>query len=318
MLIGTARLALHRLGGLAVVRAFNRKRLRVLMFHEFRAETRPRMEQLCTHIARNFEPVSLTQVAGALNGGTPLPSNALAVTVDDGYRNFLEHGHPVFRKHRIPTTVYSVSGFANGELWLWTDHVAFAVEHNQSPSLTMDGKTFDLSSAEKKKYAVEQLWEYLKGVSNAHRLECLRQIAAGSQIPLPEAPPKGRESLSWEEMRTLAREEVEIGCHTYSHPILSRVENRSELEREIAGAKQFMESKLGFAVNHFCYPNGRPADIGQAAEECVRKAGFVSSATCTYSLNGPAADPLKLARVPLDDGMDPIYSQELLAGLHLS
>ena len=71
--------------------------------------------------------------------------------------------------------------------------------------------------------------------------------------------------MSWDELRAAASEGVEIGCHTETHPILSRLSNRLELEREIRGAKEHLEECLGFDVRHFCYPNGHPIDIGEAA-----------------------------------------------------
>lgn len=44
----------------------------------------------------------------------PETPGALALTFDDGYRNFLEHGLPVLEKHRFPATVFVVSGRCGG------------------------------------------------------------------------------------------------------------------------------------------------------------------------------------------------------------
>jgi len=112
------------MGGLPVLRWRNQNSFGIPMFHSFSEADRPNVEALCSHIAHYFEPVTLS----AIVGDTKLPKNPITVTIDDGYRNFLRHGHPIFRRHRIPTTIYAVSGFADQRLWFWPDQVAFAMK----------------------------------------------------------------------------------------------------------------------------------------------------------------------------------------------
>src|ERR1700681_1119122 len=120
-----ARGVLHQMGGVAALRFLQRDKFRVLMFHEFDEVSGASLEPICEYIARHFEPVSLSTITGAIGGEALLPSNAVTVTVDDGYRNFLTNGHPLFKRHGIPTTLFAVAGFADGRLWLWTDQMAF-------------------------------------------------------------------------------------------------------------------------------------------------------------------------------------------------
>ena len=123
--------------------------------------------------------------------------------------------------------------------------------------------------------------------------------------------------MNWDELRAVASEGMEIGCHTETHPILSRLSNRLELVSEIRGAKERMEDRLGFNVRHFCYPNGRTMDVGEAAIRCVREAGFVSAVSCTFGLNTIEADRFQIHRIPFDCNFDLHYCEELLAGLHM-
>jgi len=132
-----ARAALHDLGGLAALRAFHRGEFGVLMFHSFtEAERANNMDAVCRHIAQHFEPVSRSTIVDAIEQGRELPDNAIAITVDDGYRNFLFDGHPVFRKHGIPTTVYPVAAFSAGRIWLWPDQIEFGIRHTVKQSIT--------------------------------------------------------------------------------------------------------------------------------------------------------------------------------------
>jgi peptidoglycan/xylan/chitin deacetylase (PgdA/CDA1 family) len=309
------------MGGLAALRLLRRDQFGVLMFHEFEEAYASSLERLCEHIGRHFEPVSLTAITSAIQGEESLPPNAVTVTVDDGYRNFLTSGHPIFKKHRIPTTIYAVASFADRRLWIWTDRLAFVLEKTGKKAVTVEiekGHALDLdvSSAAARSAGFFTLCEGLKLVPNPRRLEFLSAFAMLCDVEVPPQPPPDRESLSWEEMRDLAAEGVEIGCHTDSHPILSRVSDPAELASEIRGAKELMEARLKLKVDHFCYPNGREIDISAAAVACVQEAGFTSAVTCSYGLNTLKADRLRIRRLPVGGVTDFAYAAETLVGLH--
>lgn len=317
-----ARVALHKMGGLAVLRSWHRREFGVLMLHSFSEPDRANVEALCRHITRHFEPVSLSVISDALESRKELPDNAIAITVDDGYRNFLLHGHPIFRRNRIPTTLYPVAGFSDGQLWLWPDQIEFGLRHTRLTSLRAsigagEAVEYALRTPAEKTAAILHLTETLKNVANNERVGFLAEFGRLCGLEIPSDPPSGREPMSWEELRAVGSEGVEIGCHTETHPILSRLSDRSELEREIRGAKQHLEERLGFAVRHFCYPNGRAVDIGEAAIRCVREAGFVSAVTCSWGLNSSKTERFELRRTPFDGTIDLHYGKELMAGLHM-
>ncbi len=317
-----ARAALHKMGGLAVLRDWHRREFGVLMFHAFSESSRTDVEAVCAHITRHFEPVSLSVIMDALERRKDLPDNAITITVDDGYRNFLQYGHPIFRRNRIPATLYPVAGFSDGQLWLWPDQIEFGMRHSTRKSLRAmigEGEPLELAleTPEEKASAVLHLTETLKEVSNDQRVAFLAKFASLCGVEIPPGPPGGYEPMSWDELRSVASEGVEIGCHTETHPILSRLSDPLELEREIRGAKKHLEERLGFAVRHFCYPNGRVMDIGEAAIRSVRDAGFASAVTCVWGLNTIKAECFQIRRIPFSSTIDLHYSQELMAGLHM-
>jgi len=320
MLKDAARFLLER-GGLSLLRWVHRREFGILMFHSFSPSNRSNVETICSYLTRHFEPVSLSQVASASKRGDVLPANAITVTVDDGYRNFLEHGHPIFRRHRIPTTAYVVSGFADGRCWLWCDQVTFALEHTPKRSLEVElnGTIYQLQiiSAAQRIAAAETLVDALKNVPNDMRARFVTGLGTLCDVDVPCQAPAHCRAMTWDDLRAAAAEGVEIGCHTESHPILSRITNPEHLRREIWGSKELIEKHLRREVRHFCYPNGRDVDISDAAVDVVRQAGYVTATTTNFGLNTKSSDHIRLRRLPFDDDIPLHYAAELLVGLHV-
>jgi hypothetical protein len=67
----------------------------------------------------------------------------------------------------------------------------------------------------------------------------------------------------------------DIGCHSYSHPILTKLDEES-IFREIRYAKEALESIVGKEVKVFCYPKGI---YNKEIIEAVKKAGFIAART---------------------------------------
>jgi len=89
---------------------------------------------------------------------------------------------------------------------------------------------------------------------------------------------------------------MEIGGHTVTHPILSRV-SLGEAEREIAEGKEALESVIGAPVKLFAYPNGRPTeDFGPEHVALARKLGFEAAVTTSWGAARSTSDTFQLPR----------------------
>lgn len=65
-----------------------------------------------------------------------------------------------------------------------------------------------------------------------------------------------RSAMTIEQLKRVSEHPlVTIGCHSYTHPILTKVSD-ANLEQEIRGAKQRLEEITGREVTTFSYPNG--------------------------------------------------------------
>ncbi|MDX2167532.1 MAG: polysaccharide deacetylase family protein, partial [Deltaproteobacteria bacterium] len=102
--------------------------------------------------------------------------------------------------------------------------------------------------------------------------------------------------LDWDGVRALARGGVEIGAHTVTHPILSKV-SLACAERELLDAKARIEAQLDAPVHGFAYPNGRAGDFGDAHVALVRRSGYRYACTAERGANRSGADVFRLRRI---------------------
>lgn len=318
MLKQVARTALHSFGVLNAFRRFNRSGVRLLMYHHF--SDMPALERQCEHLRRFYNPVSLRDVAESWQTGETLPPNSVAITIDDGYRDFLTNGHPVFRSFDIPSTMYLVSDFLDGKLWLWWNMIEDALEQTRHKSLTFETQdganhTFAFATAGQRSAARQEICGLLKNLANEERLQLLARIIESLEVELPKQPPSKHAPLTWDEVRQLANDGVEFGAHTKTHPILSRVRDRQTLHDEIIIPKSRIEQELGQPVIHFCYPNGRREDFTEAAIEMIKAAGYQTGVTTERGINFKGEPPLLLKRLGTEPDTPLPYFSELLAGV---
>lgn len=69
---------------------------------------------------------------------------------------------------------------------------------------------------------------------------------------------------------------IEIGCHTVSHPMDMKLLTDQELEYEVKSAKEMIEVATDKPCTKFCYPRGR---YDERVRQMVISAGFESART---------------------------------------
>jgi peptidoglycan/xylan/chitin deacetylase (PgdA/CDA1 family) len=97
--------------------------LRVLMYHKVN-DLQPNSttvpiavfaEQMTLLGDLGYVPVTLAHVRDHYVHGTPLPSGAVLITFDDGYRDNLRNALPVLQEHGYPAVIFVPIGFLDGD-----------------------------------------------------------------------------------------------------------------------------------------------------------------------------------------------------------
>jgi peptidoglycan/xylan/chitin deacetylase (PgdA/CDA1 family) len=127
---------------------------------------------------------------------------------------------------------------------------------------------------------------------------------------------KGKECLSWGEVRDLQKLGISFGSHTVTHPQLHDCDMHS-IRQEVVDSKQTIEQKLGHAALSFSYPYAFPgadASFRGRLREQLRQAGYENGVCTTIGRPGPASDPFFLKRLPVNSDDDSQLFRAKLAG----
>jgi peptidoglycan/xylan/chitin deacetylase (PgdA/CDA1 family) len=309
-------------GALGAIRNRRRDRLRIFMYHRFDwvPGAADALARQCAHLRGAYAPVTLDAVADHLEAGRPFPPNAVAVTVDDGHADFERIALPVFLAHGIPVTLYLATDFVDGAAWLWFDRIEYALRRTRRPSFVdpLSGDALPLATRAERSAAFVAVVERAKAIPDAALRRLPADVAAALDVDLPAAAPAEYSAVSWETVRRMQGLGVEIGAHTRSHPILSRLPGRDALEEEIAGSSRRIEEMTGTPARHFCYPNGRDEDLTPETVDIVRGAGFRTAVTTVPGLADLGSDPLRLRRIGAGPEIPTGYFRRAAAGYRIS
>jgi peptidoglycan/xylan/chitin deacetylase (PgdA/CDA1 family) len=305
------RFGLHRAGGLALIRRLRGSGIRILNYHRF--PDAAAWERHCEHLRAHYHPISLREAAAALRGEARAAPGSVAITVDDGYRDFYTRAFPVLQRYGLPATVFLVTGFVDGLSWLWRDRVEYAVDRTPAASLDCELARAPLRTAAERRAASRRLIAALKTQPDAARRAFLVELPARLSVEIPPRPPAEYEPLRWEDIREMSRHGIEFGAHTLTHPILPRVESRDLLYREIAEPKLRIEAELGQPAEAFGYPNG---NWDQRCLDAVKQAGYRCAVTTRWGRNLHPASLFLLERTPAGFTWPDYFFQEVVAYGH--
>lgn len=122
---------------------------------------------------------------------------------------------------------------------------------------------------------------------------------------------KNSNSLTWEEIREMTKNNIEIGSHTLSHCNLLKYQENENYEtylnrirREIILSKEILGSKIGGKVKFFAYPYGVYSPV---IKDIVIQAGYEGILNANSMNNNLNADPLSLNR-QIISGQSPLNS----------
>src|SRR5262245_61150384 len=193
-------------------------------------------------------------------------------TFDDGYADNVQTAYPIFERHGAPFTVFVTTGFVDRLVPMWWSVLEHIIGENEELVLTVDGveRRWNTRHWSGKARAFAQVEDQFR-FHLRRKLTLIDAIAKRYGTAAIEAA--HRLPMTWEMANTLAAGGLaEIGCHSVSHPSLSRL-LPAEVEAEVAGARSTLEQRLDRPVRQFAYPYGDAGGSGAPLAQAVAAAG---------------------------------------------
>ncbi|WP_390593344.1 polysaccharide deacetylase family protein [Simiduia litorea] len=273
-----------------------RKNTKILMYHRVinnpfvPAVTPEEFDRHMGYLKRHFNVLPIRELLKAQASGE-VPNNAIAITFDDGHQDFYTHAWPILKKYNLPATLYVTTGFIDNQCWLWPDLLRHILLTTPAQHVVADGiNTLPLTEAK-----VLSTWNtiasYCLNLSSDERTQYISNLASQLNVDIAQKPSPLFCGVSWDNLREMASEGLDVGSHTVSHRILSNLSDE-ELTTELATSKQRIEDELGNNCTGICYPNGMLVDISPSVDALSLASGYRYGVVAF-----PAQDPANRMRV---------------------
>jgi peptidoglycan/xylan/chitin deacetylase (PgdA/CDA1 family) len=220
------------------------------------------------YVTRHFEVIPLSELLSCFEERRPIPQQSVVLTFDDGFRDNYEAALPLLEKHRVPATIFAVTGsLSRGDL-PWSQRLAYLCRHTEEAEIAAPwdhGSTLPLSSPSERRAAYSALKTRVGRMAREERERHLASLAGALRVAAPTD-----KMLTWDQARELVAAGVEIGAHTYSHALLAEMTD-AEAEWEMRTSRDDIRRELGIERPAFCFPAGSVTDT---LRKRARELGF--------------------------------------------
>ena len=255
--------------------------LRVLMFHRIAdphrtlwlnpalvSATPAAFERIAEFLAHEYHVASMGEAIDAVVRNRPLPDRSVLLTFDDAYRDFASHAWPTLKRYGLPATLFVPTAYAGTHAReFWWDQLYRALR--SAPVDRLDDTPIGpivFNTPDRLRRCMRRLQSYLKSIPHADAMNVVERLCEAVKCPTMPA----RSTLTWAELRTLAKDGVTLAPHTRTHPLLTRV-TAEEVREEIAASRDDLARETGQCSPVFAYPAGA---YNASVQRVLREEGF--------------------------------------------
>lgn len=291
-------------------RARGGDRLRILGYHRIDGRS---FEAHLRFLTRHYRIVTLHEAHRMLARESPLQPEALALTFDDAHRSFYTQVYPLLRRFGVPATLFVATDYVGTGKFYWFDLVDAILDRTTESEIRIGDEVYPITRDDRAG-SKELVKNRLKAMPEARKSAALEALVARSGFPGVQPVEEAR-VIEWTDAaEMLASGLVDIGAHSCSHSILTRVP-LAVARREIGESRRILQQRLGVPVDFFAYPNGGPQDFNREVMRCVQQAGYLAAVTLVEGVCRPDDDPFAWRRISVSGGFTRQALAAKVAGL---
>lgn len=224
-------------------------------------------------LKKHYDIISFAELSDRLAGNIAITGRELIITFDDGFSDNYSNAYKLLDSADIPAVFYISTGYMGADKTFWFNEVVHAIKVAKKLSFSIANKTYSFErSKENKKKAIQIVLSQLKKIPNEERLRTIESLYRDldfctKTMPASELP------MTWENINEMASNNMEIGSHAVSHPVLSRMTD-AEMQKELKVSKQSIETMTGKACLSIAYPVGGHNEFTQKVQNAAETAGY--------------------------------------------
>ncbi|MCU6434133.1 polysaccharide deacetylase family protein [Undibacterium sp. Jales W-56] len=222
-----------------------------------------------------------------------LPPRAVCITFDDGYRSTHDLALPILKEFNLPATVFVTTAYL-GEGNMWNDRIIEAIRRVPDGALDLQEigmGMHPLHSLSDRRQLIKKINDGSKYLSSEDRLNVILQL---EKLTGDKSSPGLM--LTRDMLVNLSQAGIEIGGHTITHPILTKLDD-DVARHEIAGCKKVLEDIVGKPLRLFAYPNGKVGkDFDARHLAMAQDAGYVAAFTTALGSASKSDDFYQIPR----------------------
>jgi peptidoglycan/xylan/chitin deacetylase (PgdA/CDA1 family) len=248
-----------------------------------------------------YNVLPLAEALDRVESGT-LPPRSVAITFDDGTRDFAELAVPLLREFGMPATVYVTTYYCEHLIPVFDIALRYLLwktraDHRVAEQVLGDGTQVPAGSDRDAIFGA--IYEHAR--RNNHSADdkqaTLRRVAELGRVDFNDFLASGMfQQMTPAQIRDLPRDRIDVQLHTHRH---RTPRSREAFLREIRDNRECLRDYLGdVRLEHFCYPSG---DYWGEFIGWLREEGVTSATTCVPGFATARAARLLLPRF-LDSG----------------
>ena len=231
-----------------------------------------------------FRVISAEEYLWHLNNKRRFARRSILITLDDGYENNYSVVRPIMEERQLPWVLFSTTqALDEPDCPLWFAGLRAVCLYAPRRQIELLGCRWDLGDTTRRLRVCDQVVKWAERGLGEERIQSVRDWVSAHWTSVPQAYEHSFcTMMTAGQLYELDQSPlVETGCHTRSHPFLTRVpDDRLHLEIDEPSAR--LASLLGRRIRMFAYPAGV---YGRREVERVSSLGFDCAFAVIPTLN---------------------------------
>ncbi len=288
--------------------------------------TKEDFERQVALLKRRFTLLGTDDLRAHFLENRPLPKNPALITFDDGYRECLDIALPILKRADAKAIFFISTDHVTDRKAFWWDRTNYLVKRSTKSRIEVDYPThavYDLTAHPRTRAKV--VTRMLDVIKETFALDVERYLQAlSTALGVPWGPEDDRRItddvlMTWDEVRTMRREGMDVASHTRTHRVLQTLP-AADLREELEGSRRILEEQLDEEVRAIAYPVSLSAGEHDEIFGAVRNAGYDLgfSTSCGLGPLGAKTNPLDIQRIWVDPNLSHSYFRAAVAVPHLT